>query len=89
MDDSVKMNHQKTMVTGKAKEAIAGLGYAGGMYIVAWNNLVRSFGKRQIVVNALLKGIYSFPPMKPYDGAAFIKYVRIVPSCVNVLTQFN
>ena len=27
MDDSVKMNHVKTMVTGKAKEAIAGLGY--------------------------------------------------------------
>ena len=26
MDDSVKMNHLKTMVTGKAKEAIAGLG---------------------------------------------------------------
>ena len=28
MDDSVKMNHLKTMVTGKAKEAIAGL-FAG------------------------------------------------------------
>ena len=26
IDDSVKMNHLKTMVTGKAKEAIAGLG---------------------------------------------------------------
>ena len=27
--------------------------------------------------------------MKPYDGAALIKYARIVSSCVNVLTQFN
>ena len=27
MDDSLKMNHLKTMVTGKAKEVIAGLGY--------------------------------------------------------------
>ena len=37
MDDSVKMNHLKTMVTGKAKEAIAGLGYTAEMYNVAWN----------------------------------------------------
>ena len=89
MDDSVKMNHQKTMVTGKAKEAIASLGYTAEMYNVAWNVLVRSFGKPQMVVNAQLKKIYSFPPMKLYDGAALIKYARIVSSCVNVLTQFN
>ena len=68
LDDSVKMNHLKTMVTGKAKEAIAGLGYTGEMYNVAWNVLVRNFGKPQMVVNAQLKRIYSFPPMKPYDG---------------------
>ena len=42
-----------------------------------------------MVVNAQLKKIYSFPPMKPYDGAALIKFARIVSSCVNVLTQFN
>ena len=89
MDDSVKMNHLKTMVTSKAKEAIAGLGYTAEMYNVAWNVLVRNFGKPQIVVNAQLKRIFSFPPMKPYDGAALIKFARIVSSCVNVLTQFN
>ena len=89
IDDSVKMNHLKTMVTGKAKEAIAGLGYTAEMYNVAWNVLVRNFGKPQMVVNAQLKRIYSFPPMKSYDGAAFIKFARIVSSCVNGLTQFN
>ena len=89
IDHSVKMNHLKTMVTGKAKEAIAGLGYTAEMYNVAWNVLVRNFGKSQMVVNAQLKRIYSFPPMKPYDEAAFIKFARIVSSCVNVLTQFN
>ena len=89
IDDSVKMNHLKTMVTGKAKEAIAGLGYTAEMYNVAWNVLVRNFGKPQMVVNAQLKRIYSFPPMKPYDGAALIKFARLVSSCVNVLTQFN
>ena len=89
IDDSVKMNHLKTMVTGKAKEALAGLGYTAKMYNVAWNVLVRNFEKPQMVVNAQLKRIYSFPPMKPYDGAALIKFARIVSSCVNVLTQFN
>ena len=89
IDDSVKMNHLKTMVTGKAKEAIAGLGYTAEMYNVAWNVLVRNFGKPQMVVNAQLKRIYSFPSMKPYDGAALIRFARIVSSCVNVLTQFN
>ena len=87
MDDSVKINHLKSMVTGTAKEA--GLGFSAEMYNVAWNVLVRNFGKPQIVVNAQLKRIYSFPPMKLYDGAAFIKFARIVSSCVNILTQFN
>ena len=61
IDDSVKMNHLKTMVTGKAKEAIAGLGYTAEMYNVAWNVLVRNFEKSQMFVNAQLKRIYSFP----------------------------
>ena len=61
LDDNVKMNHLKTMVTGKAKEAIAGLGYTAEMYNVAWNVLVRNFEKPQMVVNAQLKRIYSFP----------------------------
>ena len=42
-----------------------------------------------MVVNAQLERIYSFLPMKPYDGTALIKFARIESSCVNVLTQFN
>ena len=86
MDESVKMNHLKTMVTGKTKEAMR---YTAEMYNEAWNVLVRNFGKPHMVVSAQLKTIYSFPPTKPYDGAALIKYARIVSSCVNGLTQFN
>ena len=55
------------------------------MYNVVWNVLIRSFGKPQMVVER----ICSFPPMKLYDGAAFIKFARIVPSRENVLTQVN
>ena len=79
MDDSVKMNHLKAMVTGKTKEAIAGLAYTAEMYNVAWNVLVRNFGKPH---NAQLKRFYPFPPMKLHDGAALIKFARRVSSCV-------
>ena len=75
IDDSVKMNHLKTMVTSKAKGAIAGLGYTAVMYNVAWNVLV--------------KQIYSYPAINLFDGVALIKFARIVSSCVSVLTQFN
>ena len=89
MDDRVKMNHLKTMVTGKDKEAIAGLGYTAEMYNVAWNVVVRNFRKPQMVVNAQLKRLYSVSPMKPFDGTALIKFAKTVSSCVNVLTRFN
>ena len=86
---SLKMNHLKTLVTGKAKEVIAGLGYTGDMYDIAWNTLVAHFGRPQVVVNAQLRRIYTFPPVKAYDSVALVKYSRIVSSCVQVLTQMN
>ena len=89
IDTSLKMNHLKTLVTGKAKEVIAGLGYTGDMFDVAWNTLVAHFGKPQVVVNAQLRQIYTFPPVKAYDSVALVKYSRIVSSCVQVLTQMN
>ena len=83
------MNHLKTLVTGKAKEVIAGLGYTRDMYDIAWNTLVVHFGRPQVVVNAQLRRIYTFPPVKAYDSLALVKYSRIVSSFVQVLTQMN
>ena len=83
------MNHLKTLVTGKAKEVIAGLGYTGDMYDFAWNTLVAHFGRPQVVVNAQLRRKYTFPPVKAYDSVALVKNSRIVSSCVQVLTQMN
>ena len=80
--DSTKMQHLKTLVTGKAKEAIAGLGFSGEMYHVAWNILVTKFGNPQIVVNAQLKKVFSHPPVKMNDLPALIRYSTILDSCV-------
>ena len=83
------MNHLKTLVTGKAKEVIAGLGYTADKYDIAWVTLVAHFGRPQVVVNAQLRRIYTFPPVEAYDSVALVKYSRIVRSCVQVLTQTN
>ena len=45
IDDNAKMSHLKTLVKGRAKVAIAGLGYSGVMYSAAWNALVTNFGR--------------------------------------------
>ena len=41
--DSEKMSHLKTLLTGKAKSAISGMGYSGQFYTAAWNILERKF----------------------------------------------
>ena len=38
IDDNAKMGHLKTLVSRKAKAAIAGLGYSGSMYTAACFN---------------------------------------------------
>ena len=45
IDDNAKLSHLKTLVKGKAKAAIAGLGYSGALYHTAWDTLVRNFGR--------------------------------------------
>ena len=87
IDTSLKMNHPKTLVTGKAKEVLAGLGYTGEIYDVVWNTLVAHFGRPHVVVNAQLRQIYTFPSVKSYDSVSLVKYSRIVANCVQVLTQ--
>ena len=43
--DSEKMSHLKTLLTGKAKSAISGMGYSGEFYAQAWELLGRKFGR--------------------------------------------
>ena len=38
--DSEKMSHLKTIIIGKAKSAISGMGYSGQFYGAAWSILV-------------------------------------------------
>ena len=73
IDDNAKMSHLKTLVKGKAKAAIAGLGFSGTMYNTAWNALVSHFGRPQTIVNAQMKQIHTSPFIKSHDSTAIIK----------------
>ena len=72
IDTSLKMNPLKTLVTEKAKEVVAGLGYTEDLYDVAWNTLVAHFGRPQVVVNAQQRRIYTFPLVKAYHSVALV-----------------
>ena len=89
IDDNAKMSHLKILVKGKAKAAIAGLGYSGVMYSAAWNVLVTNFGRPQTIVNAQMKQIHLSPFIKSHDSIAIIKYAQLFTTCVNVLKQFG
>ena len=89
IDDNAKMSHFKTLVKGKAKAAIAGLGYSRVMYSASWNALVTNFGRPQTIVNAQMKQIHFSPFIKSHDSAAIIKYAQLITTCVNVLKQFR
>ena len=87
ISDAEKMHYLKTTVTGKAREAIAGLGYSGDMYELAWNNLEANFGRPTSIVNAQMKRIYTFPPIRHDDSAAIVKFSKVISNTVNVLSQ--
>ena len=83
------MNHLKTLVKGKAKAAIAGIGYSGALYYTAWDTLVRNFGRPQTKVNAQMKLIHTYPFINSHDSAAIIKYSQLIKTCVSVLNQYG
>ena len=69
--------------------AIAGMGYSGEMYRLAWETLSRNFGQTQIIVNAQLKQIHVHQFIKQHDSQAIIKYSQTISNSVNVLTQYQ
>ena len=59
LTDDVKLTYLKTLVTGKAKTAIAEFAYCGVMYKDALKTLERNFGQPQAVVSAHLAKLFS------------------------------
>jgi hypothetical protein len=89
LTDSEKMNYLKTLLTGKAKQAVAGMGYSGEMYHVAWSTLEKKFGQPHIIVASQLSLLMKHPAVRMHDSAGTVAYSVVVANFFNVLRQFN
>ena len=87
--DSEKMSHLKTLLTGKAKSAISGMGYSGECYAQAWELLGRKFGRPYLIVDAQLNIMRKQQPIRMHDSTAIINYSITISNLVNVLKQYN
>ena len=83
--DSEKMSHLKTLLTGKARSAISGMGYSGQFYGAAWSILERKFGRPHVIIDAQLESLRKASQVKPHDSTGLISFSVIVSNFVNVL----
>ena len=89
LTDDVKLTYLKTLVTGKAKIAIAEFAYCGVMYKDALKTLERKFGQPQAVVSAHLDKLSSFPPLKMHNSDNIINYSATISSLVGVFKSLS
>ena len=89
LTDDVKLTYLKTLVTGKAKTAIAEFAYCDLMYKDALKTLERKFGQPQAVVSAHLDKLSSFPPLKMHNSDKIINYSATISSLVGVFQSLS
>ena len=83
------MSHLKTLLTGKARSALSGMGYSGKFYGAAWSILERKFGRPQVIIDAQLESLRKANPVKPHDSTGLISFPVIVSNFVKVLKEFK
>ena len=86
--DSEKMSHLKTLLTGKAKSAISGMGDFGQFYCAAWNILERKYGRPHVFMDAQLESLQMANQVKPHS-TGLINFSFIVSNFVNVLKEYK
>ena len=89
LTDDVKLTYLKTLVTGKAKIAIAEFAYCGAMYKDALKTLERKFGQPQAVVSAYLDKLANVAPVKMHNSDSIISYSATISSLVGVFRSLS
>ena len=84
LSPDVKLTYLKTLVTGRAKLAIANFAYCGSMYPQALKTLERKFGQPQAVVGAHLDKLSNYPAVKMHSSESIVSYASIITSLVSV-----
>ena len=89
LSQDVKLTYLKTLVTGKAKTAIANFAYCGAMYTEALKTLEKKFGQPQAVVGAYMDKLATYPAVKMHSSESIISYASTISSLVNVFQSLS
>ena len=84
LTDDTKLTYLKTLVTGKAKTAIAEFGYSSVMYKDARATLQRKFGQPHAIVGAHLDKLKTFSPLKMHISKNVINFSSAISGLVAV-----
>ena len=89
LSNDVKLTYLKTLVTGKAKVAIAEFAYCGTMYQEALKTLERKFGQPHAVVSAHLDKLSGFPLLKMHNSDNVIAFSATISALVGVFRSLK
>ena len=87
--EDIKLTYLKTLVLGKAKDAIVEFAYCGKMYIVTLKTLERKFGQAKAVVTAHLDKLANHPSIKIHSSDQIIHFSTTVSSLVGVFRSLS
>ena len=79
----------KTLVTGKAKTAMAEISYSGVMYKDALATLQRKFGQPHAIVRAHLDKLNTFPPLKMHNSENVFSFSSAISGLVTVFKSLS
>ena len=86
---SEKMSHLKTLLTGKARAAIASMGYSGDLYDEAWALLERRFGRPYLIVEAQLNTLRNQQAIRMHDSKALASYSTTISNVVSAVRNYK
>ena len=89
LTDDTKLTYLQTLVTGKAKTAIAEFSFSGVMYKDALVTLQRKFGQPHAIVGAHLDKLSTFPPLKMHNSENVISFSSAISGLVAVFKSLS
>ena len=85
----VKRNYLETLVNGEVKAAKEGISYSVQMCQLVGQTMEQDFGRLEILVNAQLRKIHSYPFFEPHDSMELVKKIQFLSGCINLLSQYH
>ena len=89
MPSSEKMSHLKTLLTGKARAAIASMGFSGDLYGEACALLEGRFGQPYLIVEAQLNTLRNQQVIRMHDSKSLVCYSTTISNVVSVLKHYK